>query len=111
MKSLAKKVVAYTMVGLFSLGIGTGVIEASPRDHDNRGQQQKRYTQERRDDRQARRDVEVRRHEREMQRRNNENYHAWQERQRLENERHENAMKELGFAVLLTAIVSNINNQ
>lgn len=104
MKSIAKKIVIFSMIGLMQVGLGASVIEASPR-HDDKHQ---RYEQRERDrERDHRIREEQKRHDREMQRRENEREHDWKERQQREKEHHEEVMRTLGGIAILALILSN----
>lgn len=112
MKNIMKKVIVYTMITIFSIGIGTGVIEASPRNHHDNNQRHERHDdrrdndRERHEKREQQRKDEIRRHEKEMQRREHESHREWQERQHRENDRHHKAMRALGFAALIYIIAN-----
>lgn len=104
MKSIVKKIVIFSMIGLMQVGLGASVIEASPRHNDKH----ERYEQRHRDrDRDHRIQEERERHEREMQRRENEREHDWRERQQREKEHHEEVMRTLGGIAILALILNN----
>ncbi len=100
MKSIVKKVVIYSMIGILQLGLGASVIEASPRHNDQYQKQRHEYRvhriQEERD-----------RHEREMQRRNYEEEREWHERQDREKAHHEEVMRTIGGLALLYLLTNN----
>lgn len=120
MKNIMKKIMIFSLVGIMQVGLGATVIEASPRDydermehHDNRDhhwqEEHERHEWERHErerherferERHHREEVENRRHEEEMHRHWGENYYAWLERQRFENERHDEAMRRIAHDIL-----------
>lgn len=100
MKSIAKKIVIYSMIGIMQVGLGASVIEASPRHHNNHHEQ--RY-----EDRQHRIQEENRRHEREMMRRAHEDERHWRERQDREKAHHEEVMRTIGGLALLYILTNN----
>lgn len=106
MKSIAKKIVIFSMIGLMQVGLGASVIEASPR-HDDKHQRYEQRERDRDRDRDHRIREEQRRHEREMQRRENEREQDWKERQQREKEHHEEVMRTLGGIAILALILSN----
>lgn len=106
MKSLVKKVVIYSMVAILQCGIGAATLEASPRqdNHQNRDRhEQVRYenNHQNRNDREMRHREENARHEREMERRHHESERQWHERQRIENERHDQILRDIGVVALV----------
>ena len=103
MKSVFKKIVIYSMIGIMQLGLGASVIEASPRDNNHHDQ---RYEQRQRD-RQHRIQEENRRHEREMRRRDHEGEREWRERQDRERAHHEEVMRTIGGLALLYILTNN----
>jgi len=114
MRSLAKKILIYSMVGLMQFGLGTAVLEAAPRQndrqqeqrHENDRQQWERQQQLDHQDRDSRRFEENDRHQREMQRRHDESERAWHERQRYENERHEQTIRDIEGAALIYLLLT-----
>lgn len=118
MKSIAKKVIIYSMVGIMQLGFGASVIEASPgsdyqpygqryedRDHDHdhyRDRERRREHDER-----LRRENE--RHEREMRRRHHESEREWRERQERERHHHDDELRVIG-ALLIGIAIGSANN-
>lgn len=114
MKSIVKKVIIYSMVGMMQLSLGASVIEASPR-HDDQQYEQRYddrdhdgdYDRHRDHDERLRRENE--RHEREMHRRDYESRREWRERQERENQRHDDAMNEIAALLIGIAIGSASN--
>ena len=107
MKSIVKKGIIYSMIGIIQLGIGTTVIEASPRHHE---EQQYEHHNEDRDDwdnRDHRIQEERARHEREMARHEHEEEWQWQQRQEREKEHHEEVMRTIGGLALLYLITNS----
>jgi Ni/Co efflux regulator RcnB len=100
MKSVVKKVVIYSMIGIMQLGLGASVIEASPRYNDQ-------HQEQRHEDRRQRIQVERDRHEREMQRRDYEEEREWRERQDREKAHHEEVMRTIGGLALLYLLTNN----
>ncbi len=105
MKSMAKKMVVFTMVGIMQIGFGASVMEASPLHdyyppvqsydgHDRDHMERERHERMERE-RHERERIENERHEREMRRRDHESRREWRERQRIENERHDEAMRRI----------------
>ena len=76
MRNIAKKIMVYSMVGMMLIGLGTAVLEASPRS-DWQQQHNEQKVQENQ------------RHERAMQRLENEDQQHWNDRQWRENQRYE----------------------
>jgi hypothetical protein len=109
MKSLAKKIMIYSMVGMMQLGlgatVGATVIEASA--FDNGGSQLVQL--DRRGDRAERERHENYRHEREMRRRDHESRRDWNDRQWRENQQHDNTMNEIAAGVVGYLLGSAIN--
>jgi hypothetical protein len=109
MKSIAKKIMIYSLAGIMQVGLGATVVAASPLYNDgpqrivqlddgynHDGDRQREHDRRQRE--------ENDRHEREMRRHDGESERDWHERQRIENERHEHAMNDiesflLGFVV------------
>ncbi|SFL40523.1 hypothetical protein [Pelosinus propionicus] len=100
MKSIVKKIVVFSMVGMMQIGLGASIIEASPLYNEPVPMQQQnnwkvgngeRFEHER----QERERAENQRHEREMKRRPHETKKQWHERQKRENERHERELREI----------------
>ena len=115
MKGMAKKFIIYSVVGVLQFGIGMATLEAAPRpdnqrpahNYEDRDQQQHLRDSQHKHDRERRMQEERKRHEREMLRREHESEHEWRERQRLENERHNQAMDALAAAVVLYSITTH----
>lgn len=101
MKSLAKKVVIYSMVAILQCGIGAATLEASPR-QDN----QQNHARDNRDRNEQSR-YENERHEREMQRRHHESEREWHERQRFENERHDHFVRDIEAAAIIYLLLNH----
>lgn len=100
MKSIAKKIIIYSMIGIMQIGLGASVIEASPRHHDN--QHEQRY-----EDRDHRIQEEIERHKREMMRREHEEEWEWRERQEREKAHHEEVMRAIGGLALLYLLTND----
>jgi hypothetical protein len=113
MKSIAKRIMIYSMVGMMQLGlgatVGATVIEASA--FDNGGSQIVQLDEH--NDRQYRHDQrqreENRRHEREMRRHDRESDQDWNDRQWRENQQHDNTMNEIEAGLLGFVLGSVIN--
>ncbi|GMA98836.1 hypothetical protein [Pelosinus sp. IPA-1] len=118
MKSIVKKIVIFSMIGVMQIGFGASVIEASSlhsepvpmRHHDDRDDQD-RHERERyeRHERERRERAENERHEREMRRRHHESEREWHRRQERERERHDNTMREITAGLIGIWIGSQIN--
>lgn len=113
MTRITKNLIIYSLIGALQFGIGAAAVEASPRNEARASQfrhEQRVHQQSYRGDHDRDRRVqeERERHEREMVRRERESEWAWHERQRAENERHEDQMKIiLGAAILFTILNNN----
>lgn len=113
MKSLVKKVIIYSMVGIMQVGFGASIIEASPLHSPQRivqfddGDHNRERDQQREHD--ERMNKENERHEREMRRRDHESEREWRERQERENQRHEDALREIAALLIGIAIGSSSN--
>jgi len=99
MKSLAKKMMIYSMVGMMQLGlgatVGATVIEASAFDHGgSQIVQLDRHDEQRDRENNEWRQHERQRHEQEMRRHHHEGEREWHERQERENRHHENQRHE-----------------
>jgi hypothetical protein len=114
MKSLAKKIMIYSLAGIMQVGLGATVVAASSLHIDD----SQRIVQldsgdypdnDRQRERVERRRQENERHEREMRRRDHESEREWHERQREENERHDNTMNEIAAGVFGFILGSAIN--
>jgi hypothetical protein len=86
MRSIAKKIMIYSMVGLMQVGLGTAVVAASPLYNDG---PQQIVQLDRQGDHDQRQREENQRHEREMRRHDHESDRDWNDRQWRENQRHE----------------------
>lgn len=110
MNSIVKKGIICSMIGIMQLGIGTAVIEASPR-HENRHHEERyeHYNEDRDhwDNRDHRIQEERDRHEREMARREYEEEWQWHQRQEREREHHEEVMRTIGGLALLYLITNS----
>ena len=110
MKTLTKKIVIYSMIGLMQLGLGSSVLEASPKhneqQHSQRYQERAHHEQQH-NGRDQRIHEEKDRHTREMQRHEFENDREWHERQDREREHHEEVMRAIGGLAILGLILSN----
>lgn len=107
MKSIVKKIVVFSMIGVMQVGIGAATIEASPRHHDNPNERYERRHHD--NDREQRLREEKARHEREMQRRHYESEREYKERQEREKDHHEEIMRTIGGLALLAMILNNNN--
>jgi hypothetical protein len=103
MKSIVKKVIIYSMVGIMQLGIGASVIEASPKHYDNHYQ---RYNEHHKSREQRIRE-ENQRYGCERQRRHNEEEREWREREQREKEHHEEIMRMIGGLAILAIVLDN----
>lgn len=83
----------YSLAGIMQLGIGVIVVAASPLYND--GSQRIIQLDDKQDQHDRQRREEIRRHEREMQRHDHESDQDWNQRQWIENQRHDNAMHEI----------------
>jgi hypothetical protein len=116
MNKIAKKVVIFSLVGLLQAGLGTAVLEASPRQapppqaHADREAQEHRMQAEKdrhEQERQHRLQAERERHDREMVRHQHESEWAWRERQREENERHDRMVRDIMAAAVVYAVLTH----
>ncbi|MBP2651698.1 MAG: hypothetical protein H6Q74_2523 [Firmicutes bacterium] len=106
MKKIVKKVIVYSLlVGCAQFGLNASVLEASPRCDDQEHYQ--RYQNH--DNRDHWIQKEKARHEREMRRHKNESYRAWQDRQELEKQRHDNTINEIKAGLIGILIGSMID--
>jgi membrane protein involved in colicin uptake len=101
-KSIVKKAVIYSMIGIIQLGLGASVIEASPLHNDftipqqyNSQDQNRHESRDNDQDRQERVRAENKKHEQEMKQRPNENKKHWNERQKQEKERHDKELRNI----------------
>lgn len=95
MKSMAKRVLIYSMVALMQVGLFATVAEAAPQPEELQRfeyEHQRDHHPDWERERNHRIHEENRRHEREMRRRPFESRREWRERQRHEIERHERAI-------------------
>jgi len=105
MKKMVKKaIVCSLLVGMAQFGLATTTtIEASPRTNEWHQQQQQfnngRHERQE-NERQYRENLENQRHDWEMQRRENEEWQAWNDRQYLENQSHNQIITQIGQDVL-----------
>ncbi len=97
MKSVMKKIIIYSMVGMMQIGLGATVAAASPLYHD--GSQRIIQLDDRQRQHDERQRQENERHEKEMRRHNGESEKDWHERQARENERHNNMMNEIAAGI------------
>jgi len=109
MNNMAKKLIIYSLAGIMQLGLGASVIEASPLHTDGTPQIVQLNRHDGHDQREERRYRENRRHEREMQRRHNENAREWNDRQWRENQRHDNTMNEIAAGIIGIIIGSQLS--
>jgi hypothetical protein len=112
-KSIIKKVVVYSMVGLLQIGSGASIVLASPIHNDSQRFVQLNNGDHGRDhDRQRQHDERIRyenlRHEREMRRHDNESYRHWRDRQEWERRRHDDAMRDIA-AILIGIAIGSAN--
>ena len=105
MNKIIKKTIVYSLlIGITQVGITAPVIEASQLyngDSQRIVQLDNRHNQRDRRERQ-----ENIRHQREMQRRHNENDRDWNDRQWRENQRHDNTMNEI-FAGIIGIVIGS----
>ncbi|VBB07319.1 Hypothetical protein LUCI_2563 [Lucifera butyrica] len=123
MKSIVKKTIIYSMIGMIEMGFGASAVFASPvysyngpqqivqlddrHDRDNdRWREQRRHEEERRREHDERLRRENERHEREMQRRRHESEREWHERQERERQRHDETLHEIAALLIGIAIGS-----
>ncbi|MDU4961863.1 MAG: hypothetical protein E6X17_14510 [Sporomusaceae bacterium] len=132
MTKIAKKIVAYTMLGMLQIGFGATAAEAASlhsnnrpaslqrqdkdhheqeqrREKERREQEQRREKERREQERRERVRQENERHEREMKRRPHESERDWRHRQKAEKERHDNSLREIAALVIGFAIGSASN--
>lgn len=98
MKSIAKKIIVFSMVGLMQVGLFATVAEAASPRQPERPRYEQRHDhqrQEREKEKQRKIKQENERHEKEMKRRPFESQRKWKERQRIEIERHKRAIHEI----------------
>lgn len=116
MKSITKKIVICSLIGITQFALSTTVIEASPLF--NGGPQKVQLNSDHHDDQRDREkqkehdrrlEEENKRHEKEIQRRKGESEQAWHERREKENQRHENATREIAALLIGVAIGTVIN--
>jgi TATA-binding protein-associated factor Taf7 len=113
MKNIVKKIAIYSMIGMMQIGFSASVIEASPLHNDTQGIVQLNGRDHNNDERQREHDRREReeneRHNREMQRRDHESDRDWHDRQKRENKRHNNALREIA-ALLIGIAIGSSNN-
>lgn len=117
MNNIVKKLVIYPMVGIMQVSFGAAVASASPiyigynepqrivqldnnrhdRDNDRRREHDRRMREENK------------RHEQEMRRHRGESERAWRERQKRENQRHDDSLREIAALLIGIAIGSSID--
>ncbi len=115
MNNIVKKLVIYPMVGIMQVSFGAAVASASPiyynepqrivqldnhhhnRDNDRRREHNRRLREENK------------RHEQEMRRHRGESERAWRERQKRENQRHDDSLREIAALLIGIAIGSSID--
>ncbi len=97
MNDIVRKTIIYSLAGIMQIGLGIAVTEASPVPAGNWQQQTIRMDQpqNQQGDHDKRLREEKQRHENEMKRRPNEGEKEWHERQERENQRHEQALREM----------------
>jgi hypothetical protein len=111
MKSIVKKGIICSMLGIMQLGMGASVIEASPLhteysmqrlDREDRHDEYRHdeYRHDRERHRHERERIERERHEHEMRRREREDEREWRERQRHERNRHEENQRRIAHDIL-----------
>lgn len=102
MKSITKKIVVFSMVGMMQFGFGAALTEASPSHDDSRWYEHhdQKYHEKMVRERQHLERMEMERHEREMRRYRFESSWHWRERQRIENERHEREMERIAIDIV-----------
>lgn len=120
MKSVAKKVIIYSMLGIMQVGMVSSVAAAAPGPlqnsgivqldhHDYHGHRDHRdhRDDDRRHDERMRQENE--RHEREMRRRHYESEREWRERQRHEDDRHDRELRDIA-AILIGIVIGSASN-
>ena len=112
MKSIMKKIIVYSMVGILQCGLGTAVLEASPKHSEQPSRYENHYNKNNHNDRrnierEKQRQEENERHAREMQRRHNESEREWRDRQQQENERHEQTINTIMGVALVYALLNS----
>lgn len=123
MRNITKKLVAFSMIGLFQTGLGASIIEASPliqnfppahQQYDNRDNGDRSDRHDDRKEREREHDKRLReeneRHEKEMKRHRHESEREWHERQQRENERHDRELGNIAALLIGIAIGSASNN-
>lgn len=101
MNKIVKNTVIFSLISMMQVGVGIGVVEATPIVNELAFRQQDgRYGLDRDRDRHERRRSENQRHEREMRRHSHESERAWHERQRWENERHDENLRRIAHDIL-----------
>lgn len=95
MKSVAKKVLIYSMVGLMQVGLFASVTEAAVKQNEPTKYEQREGSHQGDQDKERKIREENERHEKEMKRRPNESDREWQKRQQQENERHDRELRQV----------------
>ncbi|CUH95042.1 hypothetical protein P22_1111 [Propionispora sp. 2/2-37] len=99
MKKPLQKVIVFSLLGLFQLGLAASAAEASPLHLTNRLDQQQSYQAAPQGTNQQERErLENERHQREMKRRPNESDREWEKRQKQEIQRHQDELRQIGAA-------------
>ncbi|MBP2644233.1 MAG: hypothetical protein H6Q67_2120 [Firmicutes bacterium] len=115
MKSVAKKVIIYSMLGIMQVGMVSSVAAAAPGPLQSSGIVQLDHHDQRdhSDDERRRHDERMRqeneRHEREMRRRHYESEREWRERQRREDDRHDRELRDIA-AILIGIVIGSASN-
>ena len=121
MKTIAKKTIIYSMVGIMQIGLVATVAEAatinngspsrvvlldSHHDRDRDGDKDRDHDRDRERQREhdRRMKAEKERHDREMRRHHGEGEREWHERQERERERHDREMREIAALLIGVAI-------
>jgi len=92
MRSITKKILIYSLISIMHAGLGATVMEAAPLYNDSPQQIRLNSSQNQRDEQQRQENI---RHQIASQRRPNENDQSWQNRQRHENQQHDNTISEI----------------
>ena len=92
MRSITKKVLIYSLISIMHVGLGTTVMEAASLYPENPQQIRLDSSQNQRDEQQRQENI---RHQIASQRHVNENDQSWKNRQRHENQQHNNTMSQI----------------